>query len=83
MTQHEIKLNIQKNDDTISLMTNVDEKTGFRNPRCVDISVTSLEEQRSTEWMRFQSLANFLAPDGRTIEGHAPPTRAVIIAQRI
>lgn len=59
------------------------EKTGFRNPRCVDISVTSLEEQRSTEWMRFQSLANFLAPDGRTIEGHAPPTRAVIIAQRI
>ena len=31
LTQHEIKLNIQKNDDTISLMTNVDEKTGFRN----------------------------------------------------
>jgi len=31
LTQYEIKLNIQKNDDTISLMTNVDEKTGFRN----------------------------------------------------
>ena len=31
LTQHEIKLNIQKNDDTISLMTNVDEKTGFRS----------------------------------------------------
>lgn len=29
--QYEIKLYIQKKDDTISLMTNVDEKTGFRN----------------------------------------------------
>lgn len=31
MIQHEIQLKIQKNENNISLMTNVDERTGFRN----------------------------------------------------
>ena len=58
-------------------------KAGFKNPRCVDINQTSLEEQRSTEWMRFQSLADFLDPEdrSRTVEGHPAPIRGVFIAE--
>lgn len=57
-------------------------KLKFQNPRLVDVSVTSVEEQRSTEWMRFQSLSSFLDPGdpSRTLEGYPAPRRAVIIA---
>lgn len=57
-------------------------KTGFRNIRCVDISPTTTAEQRSTEWMQFESLENFLDPMDRskTIEGYPGPKRAIIIA---
>ncbi|MNN80922.1 tRNA (mo5U34)-methyltransferase [compost metagenome] len=52
--------------------------------RCVDVSYTSVEEQRSTEWMRFQSLPEFLDPadHSRTIEGLPAPARAVLIARK-
>ena len=58
-------------------------KIGFINIKLVDLSVTSIHEQRSTEWMTYHSLKDFLHPDGsgRTIEGHPPPTRATIIAE--
>jgi len=57
-------------------------RCGFKNVSCVDISVTSLEEQRATPWMTFESLADFLDPDDRskTIEGHPAPMRAVFTA---
>ncbi len=57
-------------------------RTGFRHIRLVDASPTSTDEQRSTNWMRFESLADFLAPDdtGKTIEGYPAPRRAVFIA---
>jgi tRNA (mo5U34)-methyltransferase len=57
-------------------------RSGFTNTRIVDVSVTSRAEQRSTDWMRFQSLADFLDPDnpGRTIEGYPAPRRATLIA---
>ncbi|MDB2533748.1 tRNA 5-methoxyuridine(34)/uridine 5-oxyacetic acid(34) synthase CmoB, partial [Porticoccaceae bacterium] len=47
-------------------------KNGFKNPRMVDLSTTSIEEQRSTDWMTFESLQDFLDPDdhSKTIEGH-------------
>lgn len=59
-------------------------RAGFVEARCVDVSVTSVEEQRSTEWMRFQSLADFLDPadPGRTVEGLPAPRRAVLIARK-
>ena len=52
--------------------------------RCVDVSTTSVEEQRATEWMRFQSLPEFLDPadHSRTVEGLPAPTRAVLIARK-
>ena len=58
-------------------------KNGFKNPRLVDLNTTSIEEQRSTEWMTFESLQDFLDPDdhSKTIEGHPAPTRAVILAE--
>ncbi len=58
------------------------ERLGFKNVRCVDISLTTVEEQRRTEWMALQSLADFLRPDGYTIEGYPPPMRAIIMAEK-
>lgn len=57
-------------------------KLGFKSPEVVDVAVTSTEEQRSTEWMRFHSLADFLDPadPGKSIEGYPAPRRAVVTA---
>lgn len=57
-------------------------RLGFRDIRTVDVNVTSTAEQRRTDWMRFESLADFLDPDdsARTIEGYPAPKRAVMIA---
>jgi tRNA (mo5U34)-methyltransferase len=58
------------------------EKLGFRKSRLVDVNRTSTEEQRSTEWMTFHSLANFLDPydPGKTVEGYPAPRRAIVTA---
>lgn len=60
------------------------DRTGFTDIRTVDVNVTSLDEQRATEWMEFQSLADYLDPDDRslTIEGYPAPTRAILLARR-
>ncbi|HSC82202.1 MAG TPA: tRNA 5-methoxyuridine(34)/uridine 5-oxyacetic acid(34) synthase CmoB [Pseudomonas sp.] len=59
-------------------------RAGFVDVQCVDVSTTSVEEQRATDWMRFQSLPDFLEPSdhGRTVEGLPAPTRAVLIARK-
>lgn len=58
-------------------------RAGFQNARVVDLNVTSLEEQRTTEWMLYNSLPDFLDPQDRskTVEGYPAPLRAVIIAE--
>ena len=58
-------------------------KVRFKHIRCVDVTPTTVEEQRPTDWMRFQSLPDFLDPQdsGKTIEGYPAPVRAVIVAQ--
>ncbi|MEH6582770.1 MAG: tRNA 5-methoxyuridine(34)/uridine 5-oxyacetic acid(34) synthase CmoB [Halioglobus sp.] len=58
-------------------------KLGLEDPKVIDISVTSTDEQRATDWMRFHSLANFLDPedDSKTIEGYPAPRRAVFTAR--
>ncbi|MBX4133580.1 tRNA 5-methoxyuridine(34)/uridine 5-oxyacetic acid(34) synthase CmoB [Frischella sp. Ac48] len=57
-------------------------KCGFHNIKIVDVSVTSLEEQRKTDWMTSDSLADFLNPidNTKTIEGYPAPMRAVFTA---
>jgi tRNA (mo5U34)-methyltransferase len=58
-------------------------KVGLQDPQVVDETVTTTGEQRSTEWMRFHSLADFLDPDdpGRSLEGYPAPRRAVVTAR--
>ena len=60
------------------------QKVRFKNVRCVDVTATTVQEQRPTDWMRFQSLPDFLDPvhPERTIEGYPGPRRAIILAQR-
>ena len=57
-------------------------KTGFKNIRVVDITPTTIEEQRATDWMTFESLKNFLSTTDltKTVEGYPAPKRAIIIA---
>lgn len=59
-------------------------RCGFDNVRVVDEAATSLDEQRATGWMTFQSLADFLDPDdlGKTREGYPAPRRAVVIGNK-
>jgi len=60
-------------------------RSGFKNIRCVDVAVTSTDEQRSTDWMQFESLSDFINPNdaSQTIEGYPAPKRAVFIAESI
>lgn len=57
-------------------------RCGFKNIRVVDVTVTSIEEQRTTEWMTFNSLKDFLDAKNPqlTCEGLPAPKRAVVIA---
>jgi tRNA (mo5U34)-methyltransferase len=59
-------------------------KAGFKSPKLIDVSQTSRDEQRSTDWMSFHSLAEFLNPDNpnQTIEGYPAPRRATFIAEK-
>jgi tRNA (mo5U34)-methyltransferase len=56
-------------------------EAGFSDTRLVDLSVTTIQEQRSTDWMRFESLEQALDDEdpGLTREGHPAPTRAVLL----
>jgi tRNA (mo5U34)-methyltransferase len=58
-------------------------RCGFRNVRLIDVSPTTAEEQRTTDWMRFQSLPDFLDPGNpqQTCEGYPAPRRAVFLAE--
>lgn len=60
-------------------------QSGFADIRCVDVAVTTPEEQRKTEWMKFESLEDFLNPKNlnQTIEGYPAPKRAIFIAERL
>ncbi|QUG76075.1 tRNA 5-methoxyuridine(34)/uridine 5-oxyacetic acid(34) synthase CmoB [Erwinia sp. E602] len=60
------------------------EKCGFVDVRIVDYSVTSTEEQRRTDWMTSESLAEFLDPadSSKTVEGYPAPLRAVLMATK-
>ena len=57
-------------------------KCGFKQINVLDVSPTTTEEQRSTDWMTFHSLSHFLDPNdaSRTAEGHPAPLRAVVTA---
>lgn len=56
---------------------------GYRDIRCLDVSRTTVGEQRKTQWMPFESLEDFLDPQDphRTIEGFPAPMRAILSAK--
>ena len=58
-------------------------KLGFKAVQCVDVTVTSIEEQRRTDWMTFHSLEQFLDPQDyhKTCEGYPAPKRAIVVAE--
>lgn len=60
------------------------EKCGFVDVRIVDVCQTTTEEQRRTDWMITESLAEFLDPNdpNKTVEGYPAPLRAVLIAKK-
>ncbi len=60
------------------------ERCGLINVRCVDEQQTTTEEQRTTEWMTWNSLETFLDPEdhNKTIEGYPAPLRATIICNK-
>jgi len=58
----------------------------FKNIRVVNVSKTTILEQRKTPWIgeNAASLEDFLDPldDSLTIEGYPAPTRAIVICER-
>jgi len=69
---------------SLALLSRWLREAGFVDIQTIDVTRTTDLEQRSTEWMRFESLENFLDPnDSRlTIEGHPAPVRAVVTGRR-
>ncbi len=59
-------------------------KSGFCSAEVVDITPTTTLEQRSTDWMRFESLEQALDPLDRTltVEGLPAPVRALVVARK-
>lgn len=59
-------------------------RCGFENVRCVDLDQTASDEQRTTDWMQWNSLKDFLDPTdpNKTVEGYPAPLRAVMIANK-
>jgi tRNA (mo5U34)-methyltransferase len=59
-------------------------EAGLVDTRVVDVSATAVEEQRSTEWMPWESLAEALDPEdpAQTIEGWPAPRRAIVLCRK-
>jgi tRNA (mo5U34)-methyltransferase len=57
---------------------------GFSSAEVVDITPTTPLEQRSTDWMQFESLQQALDPSDclRTVEGFPAPIRAIVVARK-
>ncbi len=57
-------------------------RSGYRDIAIVDESTTTVDEQRSTEWMPFESLAEALDPHdaSKTVEGMPAPRRMIVTA---
>ena len=58
-------------------------EANFKDVQIVDITKTSEQEQRSTPWMKFESLSDYLDSNNpsKTIEGHPAPLRICLTAR--
>lgn len=59
------------------------DRCGFSRITLADVTATTVDEQRSTEWMPFESLPEALDPvdSTRTVEGWPAPLRAILFAK--
>ncbi|MDQ6993661.1 MAG: tRNA 5-methoxyuridine(34)/uridine 5-oxyacetic acid(34) synthase CmoB [Mariprofundus sp.] len=59
-------------------------RSGFKHIKILDVTATTPDEQRSTEWMQYESLSDYLDPNdpSLTIEGYPAPLRAVLTANK-
>lgn len=68
---------------TLTVLNDWLEQAGLHNSRVLDINRTSVDEQRSTDWMTFESLRESL--DGNnpalTVEGYPAPVRAALLVE--
>lgn len=69
---------------SVATLTHWLSQAGFTDIKVVDVTPTTLAEQRRTAWMQFESLEDFLDPadPARTVEGHPAPLRAICTATR-
>ena len=60
------------------------ERCGFKEVRIVSTTRTTTEEQRQTDWIKTESLNDFLDPSDptKTIEGYPAPQRTIVVATR-
>ena len=67
---------------SIAELTTWLQRCGYVDIEVVDQSLTTVAEQRTTEWMAFESLAEALDPadPSRTVEGWPAPRRVIILA---
>ncbi len=58
-------------------------QAGLTNTQLLDVSKTTIDEQRSTDWMTFESLQECLDKKnpGLTVEGHPAPVRAAFLVK--
>ncbi len=68
---------------TLAVLHSWLEQAGLTQGRVLDVNKTSTAEQRSTDWMTFESLSECLDKDdpSLSIEGHPAPTRAALLVQ--
>jgi len=61
------------------------QRAGFDTIKLLDVSATTVQEQRSTAWTKGESLAECLDKQDvtKTVEGYAAPLRAIMTARRV
>lgn len=59
------------------------DQASFNDVRVIDVTPTTVDEQRATAWMPYESLRDALDPNdaGLTIEGLPAPTRAIVLCR--
>ena len=68
---------------TLKVLRDWLEQAGLPNAQLIDMSRTTTDEQRSTDWMTFESLRECLDTTNPsiTVEGHPAPIRAALLVR--
>ncbi len=69
---------------TVKALKNWCGRAGFIDIEVLEVTITTEDEQRSTDWIEGQSLGSFLDPEdsSKTVEGYPAPKRVYIKATR-